>query len=207
MATELRIDAREGQNLAALFRQVEQALGNADPLLKRFGVTILKEIAENFRVGGRPAWKPLAASTQAARRSGKGGQILVNTGRLRDSFDFRTSPKEVVVFSNDPVSVFAQDGTKPHDIVAKNAKALAIPTGAFTKAGLGGARATGRGSYRLKSGKVKAPGKNFLFRKKVHHPGTPARPLLPTDDQILPKLEAVAVDYLQQNLFRFASGK
>src|SRR2546422_6794655 len=148
MAVEFTVPDAQLRRLGEQLVQAERIIGTAEPLLKRFGVTILKEIDTNFRVGGRPAWKPLAAWTQAARRGGKGGQILQNTGKLAKSFDFVTEPHKLTVFSRSPLAIFHEIGTKgPYEIRPKHGKALALPAGPYSLRGLGRARATGRGSF------------------------------------------------------------
>lgn len=206
---ELQVPSAALQQLGAAFREAVAITERPTPLLKQFGVVVLQEIAENFRVGGRPAWKPIAASTARARRGGQGGQPLVDTGRLRDSFDARVGTDEVVIFSRNPVAVFAEFGTVPHEIRARNAKALAIPgltptsTGRSLR-GLGRARSTGRGSFRTTGGKTRVPFRtqDLTFRKAVHHPGTPPRPVLPTVEQVAPKLLTVVEQYVTAALIR-----
>lgn len=207
------------RDLAARLKESEAFFKSPTPLLKAWGVTVLGEIDRNFQAGGRPAWKPLAASTIAARRQGKGGgsaQPLQDTGALRKSFDYSVAGRTLTVFSNAVTAVFAEFGTRAHAIVAKTAQALAIPTGAFTLAGLGGSRATGRGSFiftpkagqkipkrlRGRVGKAVAPFKGVIFRKRVNHPGTVPRPVLPTPEQIVPKLVQVGEAFLLRTVFR-----
>lgn len=78
----------------------------------------------------------------------------VDTGRLRASVDYRTSsffslrPK-AHVFSDVEYAPFVNDGTRPHIIRPKNAKAL---------------------RFRV-NGQV-------VYARVVHHPGTKARPFL-----------------------------
>lgn len=202
---------RLGQGLL----RVERELGTAEPLLQQLGVQVLREIAENFRVGGRPAWKPLAASTLAARRRGGSAQPLINTGKLRDSFDARVAPRKLTVFSKSPVAAYHEfGGTHWYDIRPRFAKALALPAGPYSLRYLGRSQPTGRGSFvftpgttkrvpkRLANrvGKVVVPFAQVTFVAKVHHPPLTARPMLPTPEQIVPLLEQIVTRYLDQHL-------
>lgn len=197
-------------DLAALTARIQRAqdlFKRPEPLLKVWGVSVLGLIGQNFREGGRPRWAPLKPSTLAARRQGKGkgkgsGKPLENTGALRQSFDFRTGARQVTVFTNNPVAAFHEFGTRgPYEIRATHGKALAIPTGAMTLSGLGRSTPTGRGSFTLAAsgqkmpkrfagrvGKTVVPFKSVIFRQKVTHPGLPARPMLPTPEQLVPAL-------------------
>lgn len=73
-----------------------------------------------------------------------------------------------VVFNDSIVMVWIEYGTKPHVIVAKNAKALAF------KAPAAFAVDSRTPLYRTKSGKLTREVKKgeLIFRKRVNHPGT-----------------------------------
>ena len=191
--------------VTARIARAEELFKRPEPLLKVWGVSVLALIGQNFRVGGHPRWAPLKPSTLAARRQGKGkggGKPLENTGALRQSFDFRTGARQVTVFTNNPVAAFHEFGTHgPYEIRAKHGKALAIPTDPMTLSGLGRSTPTGRGSFTLAAsgqkipkrlagrvGKTVVPFKSVIFRQKVTHPGLPARPMLPTPEQLVPAL-------------------
>lgn len=211
------------KNLAPLLAQLrtaEQELRNPERLLKAWGVTVLQAVDQNFRDQGNPKWKPLAPSTIAARRKGKGGgspQILQDTTVLRRSFDFTTTPKRVTAFSRDPKAVFHEFGTAgPYAIRAKHGKVLAIPVGPKTLAGLGRSTPTGRGSFlftpgpgqriprrfRGRVGKAVLPFSSLIFRTEVHHPGLVARPMLPRENVLVPKLIADGQAFLARVLGR-----
>ena len=102
-------------DLAPLLRQLREAerqLGRPEPLLRAWGISVLAVIHEHFRRGGDPPWKPLAASTVAARRKGKGtgsAQALRDTGAYERSWDIqnmRVTDRSVTVFSPSPVAVW-----------------------------------------------------------------------------------------------------
>ena len=206
--------------------EAERLFGRPEPILKAFGVTVLGWIGDTFRAQGRPGWTPLRPRTLAARRQGKGagsGRILQNTGKLRSSFDYRlTGDRRVTVFSSDPVAIFHEFGTKgPYIIRAKPGHFLALPgledrgdgtgriKGQKSLSGFGRGRSTGRGSFALpanaphpRAGKTAAPYKNVTFRQQVTHPGLPARPMLPTPEQITPKLTEAAQKLIHLALTR-----
>jgi phage gpG-like protein len=219
---EARIITPDLGPLQARIDAAAELLGSPTPLLKAFGVVTLGWIGQTFRQGGRPRWKPLTPWTMAGRREGKGSrspQPLQDNGALRNSFDYRTEARACVVFSNNPTAVFHQDGTRgPYEIRAKNGKALALPMmtgrgdgsgrlrGQKSLAGLGRSQKNAAtGGYfvtqpgrnaparvKARAGKKIAALKEAIFVSKVTHPGLVARPMLPTEDQLLPILDATA---------------
>lgn len=216
MATEIIIPVALGQ-LRDRFNDVAALVRDTTPLMKRYAVQVIREIDENFRVGGRPAWKPLAASTINARRKGSSLPLHGNTGFLARSWDSRIEPRELVVFSKSPKSRFHQWGTRgPYEIRPKQpGGVLAIPTGNYTKAGLAKSRPIGtRGTYQFNPGKrvprhLKGrtglrvlPYKSLAFVKSVTHPGLPPRPMLPTNEQIIPKLLEITNQYIAEQLVK-----
>lgn len=114
------------------------------------------------------------------------------TGKLRSAFKWRTkktSGEFYVDQSIAPYAVFVHEGTKPHEIVAKNARTLAFP---WNKAGYVKA-ASGRSYYRsghvhqssggmsLSRGRAGShPGQDMVFLRRVHHPGTKPHPFMQT---------------------------
>jgi hypothetical protein len=116
------------------------------------------------------------------------------------------------VFSRSPIAAFHEFGTRPYEIRPKRpGGVLAIPAGPYTKAGLGrSAPIRGRASYRFQPapgqriprrlagrvGKPVLPYTAVRFVRRVHHPGLPARPMLPTAAEIAPTLRQIALDYL-----------
>lgn len=204
---------------------VEQELfRNPTPLLKVWGVRMLREVDEIFRAQGKPPWAPLKPSTIAAKRQGKGSSGVKALAGLRNSFDFRiTGPRQLTVFSTRPEAVFQEFGTKgPYEIRPKHAKALALPflagrdtgkgtagtgrSGRHSLAGLGRAKATGRGSFTTASGATRVPTTNVSFFKKVIHPGLPARRMLPTIDRAVTILKAEAQAFIAHLTARRGGG-
>jgi hypothetical protein len=196
-------------DLARNVAQAEKLLGSPAPILKAFGVVGLREVDLNFRAQGRPRWEPLKPSTTAAARGPRGKRGPQALSGFRGTFDSSISGRTVAIFSRDPRTLFHEKGTKgPYEIRAKNAKALALPflpgrdggkgtsgsgkAGKRSLAGLGRARRSGTG-FVLPGGSRKVGTTNVAFYAKVTHPGLPARPMLPTTDQIVPRLKAAAI--------------
>ncbi len=172
-----------------------------------------KPLAESTLAGRREAPK-----TKRTPRGGGGslGTALQDTGALRRSFDFRITDRRCTVFSDNPVAIFHEFGTAtyrgrpPYVIRPVHAKALALPMltkdsatgrvkGQKSFRGFARATPTGRGSYLLpknarhpRAGKVAVPYNAIMFRKEVHHPGVAPRPMLPTNEQIVPALSSAA---------------
>ena len=94
---------------------------NVDSVLEQVGERMTQySIPENFRVGGRPLpWKP----SQRALESTRGGQTMVDTGRLRRSMNFEMTHGKLTVGTNLEYAAQRQFGG---EIKAKG-KALAIP--------------------------------------------------------------------------------
>lgn len=109
------------------------------------------------------------------------------SGRLRDSY----SASAPAISGNGITSDFGSNveyarihefggQTKAHDIVARNAKALAFSPGSgrfFTGGDFQAALKGARGSYRSLKTKLFVAENGIIFRKKVRHPGSdiPAR--------------------------------
>lgn len=102
---------------------------------------------------GLPAWTPLRPSTVEMRRKGS-SRPLQDTGGLRASYlaQPKVGADYVEVGSNKEYASYHEEGTKPYVIVPRSAKVLAaaLPGGGWK-----------------------------VFGKRVHHPGLPARPVLP----------------------------
>lgn len=158
------------EKIARLARLIGPAV-----LLKVIGQRLLSYVDESFKTRGRGAWKPLAWSTVAMRRHG-GSAPLQDTGRYKQSFVKETDERTYVevgtnLKTRDGASLgqIHEHGTGPYTIRPKNARVLAGKVGAGTGAFqiIQGRRRMGAGDY-------------FIFGKEVHHPGVPARPVLPT---------------------------
>ena len=164
---DIYIDSRE------LEREINNTVGGFKPqaLLKLIGQTHLYWINKNFVKHGIEApWAPLRPGTLAnPKRGGAGAQPLRDTNDLAKSFNVHGVVLEgdaaVVVGSAQKTAAWAHFGTRPHVIRAKQARALRFY-------GAGG---------------------KFVFRREVHHPGTPPRALIPSKELG----ERLAVDTLK----------
>lgn len=121
-------------------------------MLTAIGFRLLKWVDDNFKAGGiEHKWAPLRPNTVAARRKGSSA-ILQDTGRLKQSFVQKVDRESVTVGSSLLLAEWHHYGTRPYEIRPKRAKALR-----FVTAG------------------------GVVFSQVVHHPGLPARPLVPSE--------------------------
>lgn len=91
MAVRLTITIKDGAT-----DQIRQFAANVSatlPLMQDLGRIALFSVQENFRVGGRPKWQPLAAATVKAKGHSK---PLLDSGVLQNIV-MKTRPDEVVV--------------------------------------------------------------------------------------------------------------
>jgi len=140
---------------------------------RRIGIELVKWGQRNFKASGlEHKWKPLKRSTVAARRKGS-SKPLQDTGRLRQSFlHFRATESMVRWGSPMKIASYAHFGTKAHEIKAKKKLFLKF-TGV--------------------SGKP-------VFRKSVKHPGTPPRPLLPSN-RLADRIAKTTIDgYIKEHI-------
>lgn len=98
-------------------RAIVGRLKDLQPLMAQLGRHMMTSVRQNFDVGGRPAWEPLANYEvlpkgsrggktrriqgrigELHRSSGRGGP-LVWTGDLRDSVDFTPEAKDLVLWA------------------------------------------------------------------------------------------------------------
>ena len=162
-AITIDINATAGeQKVARLLRAIE-----SQTLLKAIGGGLLGYVDRQFKTHGGGSWSPLSQLTLQLRQHG-GNQPLRDSGHYAHTFvsdsggpgtDYQTDNQTYVeVGSNLKVGGFSlakiqEFGTGPYTIRVKRAKVLAAQTRA---------------------------GAWFFFGKEVHHPGVPARPVLPT---------------------------
>src|SRR5712692_8448038 len=148
---EVSVDIRPAQ-------QAMLALGGVferQPYLTLVGQRLLAWVNENFiQHGAEVPWKPLSQNTIAGRRGGGiGAQPLRDTGRMAMSFVSEVGPGTVAVGTADEKAVWHHFGTQPYTIRPKTRKGVL---------------------------RFAVAGKGFIYRRFVHHPGLPARPLLPS---------------------------
>lgn len=147
-------------------------------ILEVIGQRFLAWVDESFKTRGRGQWRPLAWGTLALRPRG-GDAPLQDTGRYKQSFVLETDNRTRVSVGSSikgpggvPLSKIHEEGTNPYTIRARTAKVLAARAGQ----GSGGARIVGLIA-------TKRVSEWIIFGKEVHHPGIPARPVLPTKQE------------------------
>ena len=155
------------------FNRVAELLRSPRGLLLAIGARFMSYIDESFRSQGQhqgfstSRWKPLAWGTVALRSRG-GSAPLQNTGEYRQSFVQSTDGETYVEAGTNrvPLAYWLEHGTRPYTIRPVRARVLAakLPNGPL------GLIPTNRMSNWL------------FFGKEVHHPGIPARPVLPTKE-------------------------
>ena len=107
------------------------------------------------QAAGRP-WKPLAASTLAARRKrGRGAKILQDTGAGAASVGMNVGTDQVEIGIGLEYMGYQHGGTDPYDIYPRTKQALRF---------------------------IGADGQ-WVTRSHVHHPGLDPRPMVGVDDQ------------------------
>lgn len=137
---------------------------NPQAMLKVMAQRLVAYIAEQFESDGQGRWAPLAESTVAKRRLGS-NRPLQNTGEYRKSWTGQRAPNDPPVDTDDrsyvrvgtemhPIAEWMEYGTPPRFIAAQNKMVLAA---------------------RL------AQGGFMVFGRSVNHPGSPARPVLPSN--------------------------
>ena len=90
------------------------------------------------------------------------------------------------------ILVFAHEGTRPHVIMPKRASRLAFQVAAGTGPLTPQMRFQGGG----------VPGAVAVFAKKVHHPGQPPRPLMPSPAVAKREISEGITEYLDKELRR-----
>lgn len=146
-------------------------------VLKVIGLRLASFVDESFKTRGRGGWRPLAASTLALRARG-GDAPLQDTGRYKMSFVSETDNSTYVEVGSNiktadgaPLALIHEKGTGPYTIRVKQARMLAAKTRAGTW---------------------------MIFGREVHHPGVPARPVLPTVQQAETILKPVVEGMLER---------
>lgn len=126
-----KVDDRE---VTRTLRKLLAHSQNPEPAMAGMSMVMLGAVEDNFRAEGRPTkWKPLKPSTLAARAAaGKSGKILQRTGHLARSITPFHSRTVAGVGTNVPYAAAMNNGSKPHEIVAKRGKALKF-LGRFAK--------------------------------------------------------------------------
>lgn len=190
---QLQIDAVAGK---AKLTRLLQAVA-PDTVLTAVGGRLLFHVDESFRTRGRGTWRALSPITLALRRFG-GNVPLQDTGRYKESFVTETDHRTYVeVGTNLKISgglslaKIHEFGTDPYTIRVRRASVLA----AELHTDVGGVTWTKYG------------GRWIFFGKEVHHPGIPARPVLPTkavaERLVLETIDAMLARIAQPTESRF----
>ena len=183
-------------------RRIDQLIREAGPgagrlqLMTRLGLTVLRWVDQNFASGGGKVggWRPLRPLTIFGRRKGS-AVPLSNTGLLKGSFTYAATEDDVAVGTANRVAAWHQFGTAPYIIRPRVKKALAFPAppgfgggGLFVRRRPAGTPVVGiaslksllaTGAKRSSLPKGKGQFQSFAVVREVHHPGLPARPMLP----------------------------
>lgn len=182
----------EMQNL--LHNYAQSIGGNRAELHMRYGIQALNWIDRNFRAQGgllsTGPWAKLRPNTVAGRRK-KTSLVLQDTGQLRQSYQMNFNGEQVVIGSADSKALWHGEGTKPYTIRPKNAKVLAfIVAEGGHKVPFAFSSTTTRHTFKK--------GQMLAFAKEVHHPGLPARRMLPREIELLPQLLRTTVNFLHE---------
>lgn len=114
---EISIDIKQ---LDSLFDRLKKAAAHPAPLMRQIADVMWDAVEENFAQEGRPRWQGLKPPGRP------GGKILQASGRLAASIVPSSSADTAAVGTNVKYAAIHQFGgqTRPHRIVARNAKAL-----------------------------------------------------------------------------------
>jgi len=189
--------------------RLSKTLSDMRPVFAAIGTELLKEIGRNFEMQGVwVKWAPLRPNTLANRRSGGSSKALQASGRLRASFRSQASKDQVRVGSPLVIAKYHEEGrgepvgNPGWTIRPKKGKALAfvVASGGQSLKSRGISVSVMRGkfqSYGYQKRSAKFMGKaNFAVVQSVHHPGYPARKMLPHPSRALTISRAVAMKFL-----------
>ena len=194
----------EMQNL--LHNYAQSIAGNRAELHMRYGTQALNWIDQNFRAQGgllsTGPWAKLRPNTVAGRRKGT-SLVLQDSGPMRESYQMNFNGEQVVVGSADPKALWHGEGTKPYTIRPKKpggvlaipiAESLATPS-RLKEMGIVKTKAS---FSSIATRKTFRKGGFVMFRKEVHHPGLPARRVLPRENELLPQLLKTTINFLHE---------
>lgn len=191
----IQVDLNGLHEMQHLLHNYAQAIaGNRAELHMRYGIQAMNWIDRNFRAQGgllsTGPWAKLRPNTVAGRRKGT-SLVLQDSGQLRQSYQMNFNGEQVVVGSADPKALWHGEGTKPYIIRPKNAKMLAFAiAGGGHKVPFAFSSTTTRHTFKK--------GQTLAFAKEVHHPGLPARRMLPRENELLPQLLRATINYLHE---------
>lgn len=197
----LNITVKGLDKMQQLIRNYIAETGNRQKLHDRIGDSVIGWIDKNFKAQGlEKPWKPLRPSTMFAKRmAGVGAKALEG---LRSWVTHRASAKNVVIgFPSESPAKYHHFGTKgPYEIRPKNKKALRFLMPPFSSIATGQMRTvlSPRPKDTPVIGMTKGNKQSWLFTQVVHHPGLPARPLLPSVQKAEELAKAVIEDALME---------
>ncbi|MCK9059146.1 phage virion morphogenesis protein [Haemophilus influenzae] len=99
----IEIEINNAQEIASALERLAQATAHRAPLMRSIAGTMESAVAQNFEVGGRPAWKKLKI---------RQGTPLVDTENLMASITSEYNNNEAIVGTNEPYAAIHQFGGK-----------------------------------------------------------------------------------------------
>ncbi len=113
MGVELNVKVDDKQVQKSLGR-IQRSMSDLTPAMRIIGEIVLASIRRNFEAGGRPRWPGLSAATIAQRKARKKwpGQILIRSGALLRSINYRPGPESVAVSTNKIYAAVHQFGAR-----------------------------------------------------------------------------------------------
>ena len=113
----------------ALFARLTSFVSNPRPAIVQSGQVLQRLVRDTFTRTTDPwgrRWQRWAPATRAARnRTGASGQILLDTGALFNSIDYRADADSVTVSAGTPYAQFHQFGNPNHRAWGGPARPLA----------------------------------------------------------------------------------
>ncbi len=104
-------------NTEAMERALDKAaagLQDTEPLMRMVAARLHRAVDDNFSAGGRPKWAGIK----------RPGQVLVDTGHLRNSITEQSDSHSAVVGTNVSYAPYLHYGTQPYTIRPKKQKRL-----------------------------------------------------------------------------------
>lgn len=99
----------DDSDLQKRVRLTEARLSNPGPLLRKFGLVLIRSVSANFRQGGRPVpWK------KSRRALTIGGQTLVRTARLKNSITRQVTGNRLTIGTSVAYARIHQLGGRIH---------------------------------------------------------------------------------------------
>lgn len=146
-------------------------MNDLGPLVRTIGRRIVysqkRNIMEQRTPGGTP-WAPLKHERGPGHNPGS--RAVFDSGRIYDAITYREVGKDAVAVGtfDVPYAGFQRKGTRPHTIVPKTKKRLRFWSGG-----------------------------QYVFAKRVHHPGSPARDWVGVRDDDVPTVQALAAAFAE----------